>query len=71
MNKIVALRPEWHSDDAQGAVKIVMTGSASDPLDWQQHIGSKKRRDDLAKRARNPDDPLRLVHRLRHVAHRL
>ncbi|GHA08795.1 DEAD/DEAH box helicase [Novosphingobium arvoryzae] len=61
-DRIIALRPEWHStDDAQGAVKIVMTGSASDPLDWQPHIGSKKRRDDLAKRARNPDDPLRLV----------
>lgn len=61
-DRIIALRPEWHlTDDAQGAVKIVMTGSASDPLDWQPHIGSKKRRDDLAKRARNPDDPLRLV----------
>lgn len=61
-DRIIALRPEWHStDDAQGAVKIVMTGSASDPLDWLPHIGSKKRRDDLAKRARNPDDPLRLV----------
>lgn len=61
-DRIIALRPDWHStDDAQGAVKIVMTGSASDPLDWQPHIGSKKRRDDLAKRARNPDDPLRLV----------
>jgi type I restriction enzyme R subunit len=61
-NRIIALRPEWHStDDDKGAVKIVMTGAASDPLDWQQHIGAKKRRDDLAKRARNPDDPLRLV----------
>ncbi|MBR0913932.1 type I restriction endonuclease subunit R [Bradyrhizobium japonicum] len=61
-DRIIALRPDWHStDDAKGAVKIVMTGSASDPLEWQQHIGSKKRRDDLAKRARNPDDPLRLV----------
>lgn len=61
-NRIIALRPEWHStDDDRGAVKIVMTGAASDPLDWQQHIGAKKRRDDLAKRARNPDDPLRLV----------
>lgn len=61
-DRIIALRPEWHStDDAQGAIKIVMTGSASDPLNWQPHIGSKKRRDDLAKRARNPDDPLRLV----------
>jgi type I restriction enzyme R subunit len=60
--EIIKLRPEWHSDDDnKGAVKIVMTGSASDPLDWQPHIGNKKRRDDLAKRARNPDDPLKLV----------
>lgn len=61
-NRITALRPEWHSeDDKKGAVKVVMTGSASDPLDWQQHIGSKMRRDLLAKRARDPDDPLKLV----------
>ncbi|MGH6972257.1 MAG: type I restriction endonuclease subunit R, partial [Caulobacteraceae bacterium] len=61
-NEIVALRPAWHSaDDSQGVVKIVMTGSASDPLNWQPHIGAKKRRDDLAKRARDPDDPLKLV----------
>lgn len=61
-NQIVRLRPEWHSDDdAQGAIKIVMTGSASDPVDWQQHIGGKKRRDGLAKRARDPNDPLKLV----------
>lgn len=61
-DRIIALRPEWHStDDRKGMVKIVMTGAASDPLSWQQHIGAKKRRDDLAKRARDPDDPLRLV----------
>jgi type I restriction enzyme R subunit len=60
--EIIALRPEWHSeDDSGGAVKIVMTGSASDPLEWQQHIGNKKRRDDLGRRARDPEDPLRLV----------
>jgi type I restriction enzyme R subunit len=60
--EIIELRPDWHSDDDHnGAVKIVMTGSASDPLDWQEHIGSKKRRDLLAKRARDPDDPLKLV----------
>jgi type I restriction enzyme R subunit len=60
--QIVALRPDWHSeDDDKGAIKIVMTGSASDPLDWQPHIGGKKRRDDLSKRAKNPDDPLKLV----------
>ncbi|MBY3211855.1 type I restriction endonuclease subunit R [Rhizobium laguerreae] len=61
-NEIIALRPDWHSDDDdKGAVKIVMTGSASDPLEWQPHIGNKRRRDDLAKRARKLDDPLKLV----------
>lgn len=61
-NRITALRPEWHSeDDKEGTIKVVMTGSASDPLDWQQHIGSKTRRGSLAKRARNPEDPLKLV----------
>ena len=61
-DEIVALRPEWHSaDDIAGAIKIVMSGSASDPAVWQQHIGNKHRRDLLAKRARDPKDPLRLV----------
>jgi len=61
-DEIVKLRPDWHSaDDNAGAVKIVMTGAASDPQEWQQHIGSKARRDLLAKRARDPKDPLKLV----------
>ena len=61
-DEIVKLRPEWHSvDDKAGAVKIVMTGAASDPQEWQQHIGNKARRDLLAKRARDPKDPLKLV----------
>lgn len=61
-DQIIKLRPDWHSDDDNdGAVKIVMTGSASDPQKWQQHIGNKARRDLLAKRARDPNDPLKLV----------
>ncbi len=61
-NQLVALRPDWHSeDDDKGMIKVVMTGAASDPPDWQQHIRNKKRRDDIAKRARDPDDPLKLV----------
>lgn len=61
-DEIARLRPGWHSaDDTAGAVKIVMTGAASDPPEWQQHIGSKSRRDLLAKRARDPADPLKLV----------
>ena len=61
-NQIVALRPDWHSDDDNaGLVKIVMTGSASDPEAWQPHIGGKARRDLLAKRAKDPKDQLKLV----------
>ncbi|WP_050523921.1 type I restriction endonuclease subunit R [Pseudorhodobacter wandonensis] len=61
-SQIVALRPDWHSDDdAGGTIKIVMTGSASDPESWQPHIGGKARRDLLAKRAKDPKDPLKLV----------
>lgn len=61
-NEIVKLRPDWHSpDDNAGVVKIVMTGTASDPPEWQPHIGNKARRDLLAKRARDPKDPLKLV----------
>src|SRR5690606_35841471 len=61
-DEIVKLRPDWHSqDDNAGAVKIVMTGAPSDPQEWQQHIGNKARRDLLARRARDPSDPLRLV----------
>ncbi len=61
-DEIVKLRPQWHSnDDASGVIKVVMTGAASDPQEWQQHIGGKARRELLAKRAKDPDDPLKLV----------
>src|SRR2546427_427206 len=60
--EIVALRPAWkNEDDARGAMKVVMTGSACDPLDWQQHIRNKPRREALAGRFRDPTDPLRIV----------
>jgi type I restriction enzyme, R subunit len=59
---ITALRPHWHSDDPdKGAIKIVMTGSAADPLDYQPHLLSKTGRDAIATRARNADDALKLV----------
>jgi hypothetical protein len=39
---IKKLRPQWHSDDDEaGAIKVVMTGAASDPPAWQQHIGKR------------------------------
>ncbi len=61
-NAIVKLRPDWHSDDdLSGEVKVVMTGSAADPEDWRPHIGTKSRRELIAKRAKDTSDPLRLV----------
>ncbi len=61
-NELKALRPEWHSDDdTAGVMKVVMTGSASDDPSWQPHIGNRSRRDLIAKRAKDPDDPLGLV----------
>ena len=60
--ELVKLRPAWHDeDDAHGEIKVVMTGSASDPPEWQPHIRNKPRREELAKRFRNPTDPLKLV----------
>ena len=59
---IVKLRPNWHSDaDDKGALKVVMTGSASDPESWQDHIRNKPRRDTLAKRFKAADDPFKIV----------
>ncbi|MBI2800693.1 MAG: type I restriction endonuclease subunit R [Gammaproteobacteria bacterium] len=60
--ELVALCPIWHGeDDEHGALKVIMTGSASDPLDWQPHIRNKPRRETLAARYRNPKDPFRIV----------
>jgi len=60
--EIAALRPGWqHDDDSQGCLKVVMTGSATDPLEWQPHIRNKPRREVLAQRFRDPKDPFRIV----------
>jgi len=59
---IVAIRPEWHhDDDGAGLIKIVMTGGPSDSLEWQAHIRSKPRREELAKRFKEPADPFKVV----------
>ncbi len=60
--ELVRLRPDWQSDDdSEGAIKVIMTGAAADPADWQPHIRNKVRREALAKRFRDPDDPLRMA----------
>jgi len=61
-NALMRLRPQWHSeDDDKGEVKIVMSGSASDQSDWQPHIRNKQRREALARRFKDPEDPLKIV----------
>ncbi len=59
--ELVRLRPDWAHDDDKGTIKVVMTGSASDPVDWQPYIRNKPRREALANRFRDPADPLRMV----------
>lgn len=59
---IQKLRPQWHHDeDDKGVMKIVMSGSASDTLEWQQHIRNKPRREELAKNFKNPKHAFKIV----------
>jgi type I restriction enzyme R subunit len=59
---IVALRPDWHDDDhLKGAIKVVMTASASDEPHLQPHHTSKQQKKELEKRFKDPADPLKIV----------
>ena len=61
-DEIVRLRPDWHSaDPEQGAIKVVMTGSASDKALLRAHIYSGQVKKRLEKRFKDPADPLRMV----------
>ena len=61
-NEITKLRPHWRDNaDDKGTIKIIMTGSASDPLDWQEHIRNKQRRKAIGDRLKDPKDQLKLV----------
>ncbi len=59
---IVKLRPGWHrEEDDKGVIKVVMTGSASDPENMQVHVRNKKRREDLATNFKDPDSTFKIV----------
>ncbi|CAE6709413.1 type I restriction endonuclease subunit R [Candidatus Nitrotoga fabula] len=61
-NEIIQLRPEWHDPDPEkGAIKIVMTGSASDKALLRPHIYSGQIKKRLEKRFKDPADPLQMV----------
>jgi type I restriction enzyme R subunit len=60
--QIAKLRPEWvDKDDERGNLKVVMTGSASDPKDWQDHIRNKIRRRRIGDNFKDPEHELRLI----------
>ncbi len=60
--EIIKHRPEWHSDDVmEGAIKIIMTGSASDKELLRSHIYTKREKKLLEKRFKNPNDSLKMV----------
>ncbi|MDG7035757.1 MAG: type I restriction endonuclease subunit R, partial [Nitrososphaerota archaeon] len=61
-DEIVKLRPGWYDrDDDRGTLKVIMTGSAADGPEWQEHIRNKERRRRLGERMKDPNDPLRIV----------
>ena len=56
------IRPDWHNeDDDKGILKVVMTGSATDPAYWQPHVRNKLRREKLANRFKDPADQFQIV----------
>ena len=61
-NEIIKIRPAWHSaDDTTGEIKVVMTGSASDPESWQPHIRNKARRETLAEIVKDERSSIKIV----------
>ena len=61
-NEIVKQKPEWyHKDDDKGKIKIIMTGSAKDPLQWQEHVRSKKKRKELGDNFKDPENPIQIA----------
>ena len=70
--ELVRIRPEWEDgDDTKGEIKVVMTGSASDPVDWQKHIRGKSGRGGPGQPVPEPGRPLQGRAGQGHVAHRV
>ena len=60
--QLIALRPDWHSDDMdKGTIKLIMTSSSDDPESFQPHHSTKQQRKDLAVRMKDSSDELKLV----------
>lgn len=60
--QIIKIRPDWHNDDdTDGTIKVVMTGSSSDPLNFQPHVRNKAKRKAIGERLKDPKDKLKLA----------
>jgi type I restriction enzyme R subunit len=60
--EIIALRPQWHSNElTKGAIKVIMTSNSADGPEMQKHNTTKQQRRDLADRMKDPSDSLRIV----------
>ena len=54
--KILELRPSWTEK-----VKVVMSSSNKDPEEWQQIIGNEKYKQELARKFKDNDDPMKIA----------
>ncbi|TGK23114.1 type I restriction endonuclease subunit R [Leptospira stimsonii] len=61
-NELIKIHPEWESeDDNKGVIKVIMTGSATDPVEWQKHIRNGKRRKELSETFKDPYSSFKIV----------
>lgn len=61
-NEIIKIKPDWHNDDdSKGKIKVIISGSAADSQELQDHIRTKEERENIAKRIKNPKDELEIV----------
>jgi type I restriction enzyme R subunit len=60
--EMIKLLPDWHHDElTKGKIKVIMTANASDEGNLVQHHTSKKDRQILAQRLKDPEDELEMV----------
>jgi len=61
-NVLKELKPEWyHKEDTKGFMKIIMTGAAKDPLEWQEHVRNKTKRKELGDNFKDPENPIKIA----------
>lgn len=55
-HRILELRPNW-----QDKIAVVMTSSNNDPEDWRAIIGNKSHKEELARKFKDNNDPLKIA----------